>query len=73
MTTQHARTLQPVTARGLSRRACLLALTSAGAAPAWAQADDEGELFTKIRETGTLKVAVYKDNPPYSFEAGGQL
>lgn len=73
MTTQHVRTPQPATALGLSRRACLLALTSALAAPAWAQADDEGELFTKIRETGTLKVAVYKDNPPYSFEAGGQL
>ena len=71
--TQNARPSPSAKAPGFNRRACLLALTSAIAAPAWAQADDEGELFARIRETGTLKVAVYKDNPPFSFETGGQL
>lgn len=51
-------------AGGISRRQSLGMLLALGAAPAFA----EGELddLAKIRARGTLKVAVYKDNAPFS-------
>lgn len=55
------------------KRRTLLAATAAFALPAWGQADEEGLLYEKIRASGVLKVAVYKDNAPYSNEEGGQL
>lgn len=55
------------------KRRTLLAATAAFALPAWGQADEQGLLFEKIRASGVLKVAVYKDNAPYSNEEGGQL
>lgn len=55
------------------KRRTLLAAAAAFALPAWGQADEEGLLYEKIRASGVLKVAVYKDNAPYSNEEGGQL
>ncbi len=51
-------------AGGISRRQSLGILLALGAAPVFA----EGELddLAKIRARGTLKVAVYKDNAPFS-------
>ncbi len=51
-------------AGGISRRQSLGMLLALGAAPVFA----EGELddLAKIRARGTLKVAVYKDNAPFS-------
>jgi ABC-type amino acid transport substrate-binding protein len=60
----------------ISRRHSLRALAGAAAclaAPAWAQADEEGEQFDKIKASGSLKVAVYKDNAPFSSEAKGEV
>ncbi len=60
----------------LSRRHSLQALLGVAACvatPAWAQADEEGEQFAKIKASGALKVAVYKDNAPFSSEVQGEL
>ena len=48
------------------KRRTLLAAAAAFALPAWGQADEEGLLYEKIRASGVLKVAVYKDNAPFS-------
>lgn len=58
---------------GLSRRHCVLGLLSAASAPVWAQSDEAGELFDKIKSSGAIKVAVYKDNAPFSSEVNGEL
>lgn len=60
----------------LSRRHALQTLLSATASvalPAWAQADEEGEQYDKIKASGSLKIAVYKDNAPFSSEVQGEL
>lgn len=42
-------------------------------AHAWAQAEDAEELYAKIRASGSLKVALYKDNAPFSDEVNGEM
>lgn len=58
---------------GFSRRLCVLGLMSALAGPALGQSDEDGDTFAKIKAAGTLKVAVYKDNAPFSSELNGEL
>lgn len=64
---------------GFSRRLCVSGLLSAWLVPAWAQnsahtgSDEAGELFAKIKAAGTIKVAVYKDNAPFSSEVDGEM
>ncbi len=48
----------------VSRRTAVAALLGAGLAPAWAQTELTD--LAKIRASGALKVAVYKDNAPFS-------
>jgi len=48
----------------VSRRTAVAALLGAGFAPAWAQTELTD--LAKIRASGALKVAVYKDNAPFS-------
>jgi len=48
----------------VSRRTAVAALLGAGLAPAWAQTELTD--LAKIRANGALKVAVYKDNAPFS-------
>lgn len=60
----------------LSRRHSLHLLLGAAASvatPVWAQADEEGEQFDKIKASGSLKIALYKDNAPFSSEVKGEL
>ncbi|WP_084181350.1 substrate-binding periplasmic protein [Polaromonas glacialis] len=52
-------------ARGLDRRRSLALLLSLGMAPL-AQAQTELTDLARIRDSGILKVAVYKDNAPFS-------
>jgi ABC-type amino acid transport substrate-binding protein len=54
-------------AGGVSRRHSLGMLLALGVAPAFAE--DELDDLAKIRARGTLKVAVYKDNAPFSSGA----
>lgn len=60
---------------GNARRAaaalCVLALAFLMAAPA--AADEEKTLLEKIQQRGTIKVAFYKDFPPFSDNGGGKF
>ncbi|MDQ4421520.1 transporter substrate-binding domain-containing protein [Sphingobium sp. DEHP117] len=61
--------------RTTDRRAFLLGLSGAalgGALGVWPGALSAAPL-DKVRQTGVLRVAVYKDNKPWSWEEGGQL
>lgn len=61
--------------RTTDRRAFLLGLSGAalgGALGAWPGALSAAPL-DKVRQTGVLRVTVYKDNKPWSWEEGGQL
>ena len=51
-------------AGGISRRQSLGMLLALGAAPVFAESELDD--LAKIRARGTLKVAVYKDNAPFS-------
>jgi ABC-type amino acid transport substrate-binding protein len=55
------------------QRRLLLASAAALAWPVWAQTDEDGLQYEKIRAAGVLKVAVYKDHAPYSSEVDGQM
>ncbi|MCX7170857.1 MAG: hypothetical protein NTY41_11365, partial [Proteobacteria bacterium] len=50
---------------------CALALAFLMAAPA--AADEEKTLLEKIQQRGTIKVAFYKDFPPFSDNGGGKF
>ncbi len=56
---------QPKSAPALKRRSLLLATPLALGLPGWLGAQELEDL-DKIRASGVLKVAVYKDNAPYS-------
>ncbi len=55
---------------GLNRRQSLGLMLALGASAALGQELDD---LAKIRARGTLKVAVYKDNPPFSSGDGGDM
>lgn len=59
------------TAGGISRRQSLVLLLGLGASPVFA----EGELddLAKIQARGTLRVAVYKDNAPFSSGSANDM
>ena len=59
------------TEASVNRRQSLGLLLALGASAAGAQTELED--LAKIRATGTLKVAVYKDNPPFSDGKDGEM
>ena len=69
----HPSTDHTPSARGLSRRHALAALAGT-VASAWAPAQAmELQDLDRIRATGVLKVAIYKDNAPYSDLVGNEV
>jgi len=55
---------------GLNRRQSLGLMLALGVSAAYGQELDD---LAKIRSRGTLKVAVYKDNPPFSSGSGSDM
>jgi polar amino acid transport system substrate-binding protein len=55
----------------ISRRQSIGMLLALGASPVFAEGDLDD--LAKIRAKGTLKVAVYKDNAPFSSGAAGEM
>jgi len=62
---------QTASARVISRRRSIGLLLALGASPVFAE--DELDDLAKIRAKGTLKVAVYKDNAPFSSGASSDM
>ena len=67
----------PLSEAVAARRRVLRGLVAGLSVPvwsqAWAQTDEDGELFAKIMASGVLKVAIYKDDAPYSYVDGGEV
>lgn len=64
--------MRKMTSHSVLRRRLMAAGLLAAASPAWPLTDEEGGLYEKIRASGSLKIAIYKDNAPFSEETGNE-